>query len=185
VGQIRLRFLLAAPIAFAVLLGGCGQAVNDSDVPAASGIPSGAGIQPGITQQSGDTQQSDPTRGPETPCEGGPLGCAEFTSVRGTDVTGDVAWLGTDPLTVSSRHANGAWTLFVHTPCNYLQVAVSVQDDVLTQLWMMVTDHGCVAPTDNYQAWTEELFEQPVQWKLDGDTLTLKNSHATIELKES
>ncbi len=75
--------------------------------------------------------------------------------------------------------------LFVHTPCNYLQVAVSVQDDVFTQLWMMVTDRGCVEPTDNYQAWTEELFEQPVQWKLDGDTLTLKNSHATIELKES
>lgn len=186
--RIRLRFLLGASIACAVLLTGCGQTVNEPPVSTGSGIqPGGTGIQSGgNTQQPGITQPPDPTRSPETPpCEGGPLGCSEFTSVRGTDATGDVAWLGTDPLRVSSRHANGVWTLFVHTPCNYLQVAVSVQDDVFTQLWMMVTDRGCVEPTDNYQAWTEELFEQPVQWKLDGDTLTLKNSHATIELKES
>lgn len=183
--RIRLRFLLGASIACAVLLTGCGQTVNEPLVSTGPGIQPGIGIQSGNTQQPGITQPPDPTRSPETPCEGGPLGCSEFTSVRGTDARGDVAWLGTDPLRVSSRHANGEWTLFVHTPCNYLQVAVSVQDDVFTQLWMMVTDHGCVEPTDNYQAWTEELFEQPVQWKLDGDTLTLKNSHATIELKES
>lgn len=184
-GQIRLRFLLAAPIACAVWLAGCGQAVNDSDVPAASGIQPGAGIQPGITQQSGATQQPDPTRGPETPCKGGRLGCSEFRSVRGTDVNGDVAWLGTDQLMVSSRHANGAWTLFIHTPCNYLQVAVSVQGDVMTKLWMAVSDTGCGEPSESYQAWTERLFEQPVRWALDGDMLTLVNSHATIELKEN
>lgn len=138
-----------------------------------------------MTQQPGTEQQPDPTQMPLTPCEGGPLDCSEFTSVRGTDATGEVAWLGTDPLTVSSRKANGEWTLFVHTPCNYLQVAVSVQNDVLTQLWRMVSDRGCQEPTDDYQAWTEQLFEQPVQWKLDGDTLTLRNSHATIELRES
>lgn len=183
--RIRLRFLLGASIACAVLLTGCGQTVNEPPVSTGSGIHPGTGIQSGIAQQPGMSQQPDPTQRPETPCEGGPLGCSEFTSVRGADAKGEVAWLGTDPLRVSSRHANGEWTLFVHTPCNYLQVAVSVQDDVFTQLWMMVSDRGCVEPTGNYQAWTEELFEQPVQWKIDGDTLTLKNSHATIELKGS
>lgn len=124
-------------------------------------------------------------QGPGAPCEGGPLGCSEFTSVRGADVTGDVAWLGTDPLRVSSRHANGEWTLHVKTPCNHLQVAVSVQDAVMTQLWMAVTDMACGEPEGAHEAWTTKLFDQPVQWKLDGGTLTLKNSHATIELKES
>ncbi|WP_159697957.1 META domain-containing protein [Arthrobacter sp. 18067] len=106
-------------------------------------------------------------------------------SIFCADATGDVAWLGTVSLRVSSRHANGEWTIFVRTPCNHLQVAVSVQDDVLSQLWMAATEKGCEEPTGSYQAYTEKLFEQPVQWKLDGDTLTLHNSHATVELKES
>jgi len=70
-------------------------------------------------------------------------------------------------------------------PCNYLQVAVAVQGEVMRQLWMAVSDVGCVEPQVSYQLWTEKLFDQPVQWKLDGDSLTLSNSHATIELKES
>ncbi|MFE4079699.1 hypothetical protein [Paenarthrobacter sp. YIM B13468] len=35
------------------------------------------------------------------------------------------------------------------------------------------------------EAWTVKLFEQPVQWNVDDGVLTLSNSHATIELKES
>ncbi|WP_419201728.1 hypothetical protein [Paenarthrobacter nitroguajacolicus] len=105
--------------------------------------------------------------------------------MRGRDASGDIAWLGTDPLKVSSGHTNGAWTLLIHTPCNHLEVAVSVQADMLRQLWRTVTDRGCIGATASYQAWTEELFEQPVRWALDGDTLTLANSHATIELKEN
>ncbi len=178
-GRIRLKLMLGASLSCALLLTGCGQAIN-SPVQAAL-----SSSQPGPTHQPGTTEQPYPTRGHETPCEGGPLGCSEFTSLRGTDATGDVAWLGTEPLEISSSQVNGGWILYVTTPCNWLQVTVSVGDDVLTPLWRVATDRGCEGSTASYQAWTEELFEQPVQWKLDGDTLTLKNSHATIELKES
>ncbi|WP_310202463.1 META domain-containing protein [Paenarthrobacter nitroguajacolicus] len=178
-------FFLGASLSCGLLLAGCAQTINSPDVTAVSSSQPGTALQPATTLQPGAAEQPYPTQGPETPCEGGPLGCAEYTTVRGTDATGNVAWLESEPLRVSSRHANGQWTLFVHTPCNHLQVAVSVQANVMTQLWMAATDRGCEGPTASYQAWTEKLFEQPVQWKLDGDVLTLRNSHATIEFKES
>lgn len=112
--------VLGVTMACTLLLSGCGQSGN---VPHAT---PGASIQPLTTQQ------------PEPFCEGGPLGCSTFTSVRGSDATGDVAWLGTQPLQISS-----------------------------------------------YEGWTVKLFEQPVHWNLDDGVLTLNNSLATIELKES
>ncbi len=86
---------LGATIACTLLLSGCGQPGN---VP---GATPGSSIQPLITQQ------------PEPFCEGGPLGCSTFTSVHGSDADGDVAWLGTQPLQISSTHINGEWTLLV------------------------------------------------------------------------
>lgn len=163
--RIRLRFLLGASIVCAVLLNGCAQAGSGSSVPAPSDIT------------------SEPVQRPVRSCET-PLGCSGFTSVRGSDATGDVAWLGTEPLRVTSARFDGVWTLHVYMPCNYLQVEVSAHDDVLTPGARSVSDGGCDGLTASYQAWTEQLFEQPVQWKLDGGTLTLHNSHATIELKE-
>ncbi|MFE4196301.1 hypothetical protein ACFRJ9_10585 [Paenarthrobacter sp. NPDC056912] len=164
--RTRLRLVEGLFIACAVLLTGCGQEVTDPAVSAPSdGQPVTAG---------------QPVHSCETP-----LGCSEFTSVHGTDATGDVAWLGTYPLKLTSAKFDGVWTLFVYTPCNYLQVAVSRDDDVLTPRWRMVSDRGCEGPTFSYQEWTEKLFDQPVTWKLDGGVLTLSNSHATIELRES
>ncbi|UKA51108.1 META domain-containing protein [Arthrobacter sp. FW305-123] len=154
-------------VVFTVLLGGCAQVGSGSSGPGSSGAA------------------SETTQRPLRSCET-PLGCSGFTSVRGSDAAGDVAWLGTDPLRVTSARFDGVWTLLINTPCNYLQVEVSAHDDVaLTPGLRSVTDRGCEGPTASYQAWTEKLFDQPVQWTLDGDTLTLKNSHATIELKEN
>lgn len=162
----RLRLAVAVSIACTVLLSGCAQPGSTSSAPTTSAITSQA--------------LQRPVRSCETP-----LGCSEFASVRGRDATGEVSWLGTHPLRVTSARFDGVWTLHVATPCNHLQVQVSVQDDVLTPGLVSVTDRGCEDPTGSYQAWTEKLFEQPVQWKLDGDTLTLRNAHATIDLKES
>ncbi|MFJ5955521.1 META domain-containing protein [Paenarthrobacter sp. NPDC092416] len=153
--------------ACALLLSGCGQSGGD------------LGATPGVSLQPGTTQQAEPS------CESGPLGCSEFTSVRGSDAEGDVAWLGTEPLKVSSTHINGEWTMLVKTPCNVLNVAVSVQENVLTTRSMAVSAMGCSEPKGSYEAWTIKLFEKPVQWKRDGGMLTLSNAHATIELKES
>ena len=158
---------LGATIACTLLLSGCGQSGN---VP---GATPGSSIQPLITQQ------------PEPFCEGGPLGCSTFTSVHGSDADGDVAWLGTQPLQISSTHINGEWTLLVKTPCNVLNVEVSVQDDVWAMRSMAASAMGCRELEGSYEGWTVKLFEQPVQWNLDDGVLTLSNSHATIELKES
>ena len=154
-------------MACALMLSGCGQSGN---VPGAS---PGASIQALMTQQ------------PEPFCEGGPLGCSTFTSVRGSHATGDVAWLGTQPLRISSTHVNGEWTLLVKTPCNVLNVEVSVQEDVWATRSMAASAMGCRELEGSYEAWTVKLFEQPVQWNVDDGVLTLSNSHATIELKES
>ena len=154
-------------MACALMLSGCGQSGN---VPGAS---PGASIQALMTQQ------------PEPFCQGGPLGCSTFTSVRGSDATGDVAWLGTQPLRISSTHVNGAWTLLVKTPCNVLNVEVSVQEDVWATRSMAASAMGCRELEGSYEAWTVKLFEQPVQWNLDDGMLTLSNPHATIEFKES
>ncbi|GAA3276348.1 META domain-containing protein [Paenarthrobacter aurescens] len=162
--RIGMSVTVGVLAACTVLLNGCAQEGSGSSVPAPSEI----------------TSNNAQARS----CEA-PLGCSEFTSVRGSDAAGDVAWLGTHPLIVSLRRANGERILSVRTPCNYVQVEVSVNDDVLTPGWRTATDRGCKEPTGSYQAWTEKLFDQPVQWTLDGDTLTLKNSHATIELKEN
>lgn|GEM_PF-2553737 len=180
-----LMYVAAVSTVCALLLAGCAQDASVSDVPAASSEQPGTSPTPGVSQLPSAAEGTGTVPGADNSCEGSPLGCSEFVSVRGTDATGAVAWLGTEPLRVSSRHANGQWTLFVMAPCNYLQVAVAVQGEVMRQLWMAVSDVGCVEPQVSYQLWTEKLFDQPVQWKLDGDSLTLSNSHATIELKES
>ncbi|SEI72776.1 hypothetical protein SAMN04487917_102215 [Arthrobacter sp. yr096] len=164
--RIGITVIMGVLTASTVLLNGCAQAGSGTSVPAPSDITSNTAQQPVMS------------------C-GTPLGCSKFTSVRGSDAAGDVAWLGTHPLKVSSTRADGEWILNVGTPCNYLQVEVSVSGDILTPGWRTATDRGCEEPTGSYQAWTEKLFEQPVQWKLDGDTLILSNSHATIELKEN
>ncbi|MDR6685860.1 hypothetical protein J2Y41_001418 [Arthrobacter sp. 1088] len=154
-------------MACALLLSGCGQSGN------VSGATPGPSIQPLITQK------------PEPFCEGGPLACSTFTSVHGSDATGDVAWLGTRPLQISATHINGAWTLLVKTPCNVLNVEISVKDDTWAMRSMAASAMGCPELEGSYEAWTAKLFEQPVQWKLNGGVLTLSNPHATIELKES
>lgn len=96
-----------------------------------------------------------------------------------------MAWLGTQPLVVWSAHVNGSWTLTVQTPCNVLNVEVAVTETVLAPGRIIQSAMGCLGPEGGYESWTHKLFEQPVIWNLDGQSLTLSNAHATINLKES
>ncbi|BCW35275.1 hypothetical protein StoSoilA2_13310 [Arthrobacter sp. StoSoilA2] len=66
-----------------------------------------------------------------------------------------------------------------------LNVEISVKDDTWAMRSMAASAMGCPELEGSHEAWTAKLFEQPVQWKLNGGVLTLSNPYATIELKEN
>ncbi len=122
---------------------------------------------------------------PQPSCQGGPFGCRTFTSVGGRDGSGELEWLKAQPLVVSSIFVNGSWTIGVGTPCNSLGVDVTVEGNQLIPGTIIATAMACQGPEGSYENWTQELFKQAVTWELAGESLVLRNSHATVELKDS
>lgn len=121
---------------------------------------------------------------PKPVCEGGPLGCRLYKSTGGRDVTGELAWLKSDPLEVSTYYINGTWNVGVKTPCNGLGVETKVDGDRWVTGDIGMTLKACMGPEGKYEDWTIKFFEDPVTWKLHGATLVLQNSHGTVELKD-
>ncbi|WP_442784841.1 META domain-containing protein [Arthrobacter sp. CG_A4] len=118
-------------------------------------------------------------------CEGGPFGCRSYQSVGGRDSSGELAWLQSQPLVVSTVFVNGTWTVGVKTPCNGLGVEVDLQGDQLIPGEIIATAVGCLGPESGYEAWTHELFRLAVTWTRDGQSLVLRNSHGTVEFRDS
>ncbi|WP_427133262.1 META domain-containing protein [Pseudarthrobacter sp. S9] len=118
-------------------------------------------------------------------CAGGPLDCRMYRSVSGRDATGELSWLKTQPLEVSSVFVNRTWTIGVKTPCNYLGVEVQVQGDRMIPGRTIATAMGCLGPESGYEAWVTELFSQPVIWRVDGRSLVLRNSHEAVEFEDA
>ncbi|WP_426979831.1 META domain-containing protein [Pseudarthrobacter sp. O4] len=126
------------------------------------------------------------TPGPQTRyCEGGPLGCRIYRSVGGRDGSGELDWLRTQPLEVSSVFVNGTWTIGVKTPCNHLGVEVDVRAGQLIPGRTISTAMGCLGPESGYEDWAMQLFRQPVDWELDGASLILRNGHGTVEFDDA
>lgn len=159
-------------------LGGCGG------VPGADlGSPLQTAPEPTSDTESAMPDTRSPLPGPG--CEGGPFGCRTFTSTGGRDSSGELEWLHSDPLVVSSVFVNGTWTVGVKTPCNYLNVEVAVEGSQLIPGQKSSTAMACLGPAGGFESWTHKLFEQTVNWELTGESLLLRNGHGTVELKDS
>jgi heat shock protein HslJ len=193
-GSLVTRKALVFPlaVAFAVALGGCGDlpgapaakptvpvTVTASEIPVPPDTPSEPGVLPETLPAATNTPYPQPT------CQGGPFGCRTFTSVGGRDGSGELEWLKAQPLVVSSFFTNGTWTIGVGTPCNSLGVDVTVEGNQLIPGNIIATAMACQGPEGSYENWTHELFKQSVTWELAGESLVLRNSHGTVELKDS
>lgn len=169
----RLLRLLTLSL-FAVALGGCSgipAPPEPSDAPQDS---SGAAIpQPATSSLQGPV------------CAGGPFGCRTYSSVSGRDSSGELAWLQTQPLVVSTAFVNGTWAVGVKTPCNGLSVEVDVRKDKLIPGEISAKPKGCLGPASGYQNWACALFKQTVTWRLVARSLVLRNSHGTVEFQDS
>lgn len=186
----RLLKVLSVPL-LAAVLGGCGglpgapapKETAPSTSPGASSLP----VAPDAPQDSGRPATSQPTEPAMPPpvCEGGPFGCRTYQSVSGRDSSGELAWLQSQPLEVSTVFVNGTWTVGVKTPCNHLGIEVDVQGDQLLTTNIISTAMACLGPEGGYENWTHALFKQAVTWKLEGQSLVLQNAHGTVEFRDS
>ena len=198
----RLLSRVAGVIAVTLVLCGCGGAPpsgpgaqspeptgpftgSASQVP----VPPDWPMEPSRPAESGraalPVPTETPSHNPRPTCEGGPFGCRTYTSVSGRDGTGELEWLHSQPLVMSSVFINGTWTIGVKTPCNYLSVEVSVEGSVLVPGNMISTAMACLGPESGFESWTHGLFQEPVSWELAGGSLVLKNKHGTVELTDS
>ncbi|MBO1266523.1 META domain-containing protein [Arthrobacter cavernae] len=80
---------------------------------------------------------------------------------------------------------NGTWTVGVKTPCNHLGVEVEVNGGTWIPGRRISTAMACLGPESNYETWTHRLFEQPVTWSLEGNSLKLHNAHGSVEFQEA
>jgi hypothetical protein len=179
---------VAGSILLAIAIAGCGDlpGAPAPKPPAPSSLASSLPDPPDRPVQSG--QPVPPETYPPAPkpiCEGGPFGCRTYTSVSGRDATGELEWLQSQPLEVSAVFVNETWTVGVKTPCNSLGVEVAVEGSQLIPHNIIATAMACLGPESGYEAWTHELFKQPVTWELAGDSLVLRNNHGTVELTDS
>lgn len=123
----------------------------------------------------------------EQPCTSGalvPFGCVTFESHEGADVSGTLSWLSTDPIAVSFAVQNGTPTMVVSTPCNSVNVPVTITATQITPDagGLSVGAMGCASPTADYEAWTTKLVSSPMDYSLSGDELQLENSEGRVEL---
>jgi heat shock protein HslJ len=165
-------------------LGGCGGAP-----PSSQGSPLQTAPAPVAPEteapETGSAMRETLSPNPRPTCEGGPFGCRTFTSSGGRDASGELEWLHSQPLVVSSVFVNGTWTVGVKTPCNYLNIEVSVEGSQLIPGTSGSTAMACLGPESGFESWTHGLFEQAVTWELTGESLLLQNGHGTVELKDS
>jgi heat shock protein HslJ len=113
-----------------------------------------------------------------------PFGCTSFQSVDGSDAAGPVAWLSTTPLTLTFSVLNQTPTLVVVTPCNTLNVPITISTDQLTPHADDVVSgaKGCTGPAGDQEAWARRLMSSPLSYSLDRDELRLQGSDQSVVL---
>ncbi|MEN2738460.1 hypothetical protein ABCS02_11760 [Microbacterium sp. X-17] len=113
-----------------------------------------------------------------------PFGCASFRSVSGSDASGPVSWLSTTPLTLTFSVLNYTPTLIIVTPCNTLNVPITISADHLTphENDIVVGTKGCIGSAADHEAWARQLVSSPLSYSLQQDELHLHGSDQSILL---
>ena len=201
---------ITAAVLVSGLVSGCGDGLGAKPpgpaLPSASapgapspGAPSPGAPSPGGSADPGTTAQpvppdgagNAPSSGPRTPepgpnedCSdvGGLPGCVTFTSVSGSDASGPLAWLGTDPLSFSVRTVDGKVTAGIGTPCNGGGGPAELDGRTMAvdTSQFAVTLMGCPGPRADYEAWARDYIAEPVTYSYDGTALTWSNARGTV-----
>ncbi|AIY02640.1 hypothetical protein ART_3041 [Arthrobacter sp. PAMC 25486] len=110
--------------------------------------------------------------------------CLNLTSVSGTDATGEITWLGTDPFTLVTMVRDGNVAFSSKTPCNTLMSSVQVTDtQFVVDPNMAMTMMACQSPQSDYEKWVATFFSAPLNYTLNPDSLVLGNDHGTVTFK--
>ena len=117
-----------------------------------------------------------------------PFDCAPYRSSAGRDGSGNpVEWLSANPITVTVTEQNDTSTLVVSTPCNAINVPVTITSKLISPKADELTSGamGCSSPKSDYESWTRNFISEPMTFSLNGDQLTLKNSMGEIQLTKT
>ena len=190
----RTTAMLAAAIAAASLVAACGDGTGAKppgpaatsapgappDAPSSASPPDGAGDPP-----SSASRTPDPVPSEDCSDVGGLPGCVTFTSVSGSDPSGPLPWLGTDPLRFSVRTVDGRVTVGIGTPCNGGGGPAELDGTTLTvdHAQFAVTLMACLGPQGDYEKWAWDLIAEPITYTYDGTTLTWTNARGTVVLR--
>ncbi|MEV6387907.1 META domain-containing protein [Nocardia xishanensis] len=81
---------------------------------------------------------------------------------------------------LSLRFADGK--VIAYAGCNTISGAVTLDDHVLRTEELASTLIGCPGEAADADRWVDTLLTSAPTWKLDGDTLTLRNDEQTVTL---
>lgn len=174
-----------APAATATPVEPVPHSVPRSALPSTTLAPRPTGTSPEAPPTTpAPTQGVAPTAPPAEGCGeiGGLPGCVTFTSVSGSDSTGPLGWLGTDPIRFSVSTVNGVVQGGVVSPCNRGGGPVALDGKTLTfdRTRTVRTLMACLTRAAEYEAWTFNFVDEPVRYTYDGTTLTWSNSLGTV-----
>ncbi|MEO6530623.1 MAG: META domain-containing protein [Specibacter sp.] len=146
----------------------------------------------GATPETGTASPGIPLETPVqcTPAGGGvprtikDFECLNLGSVSGSDATGELAWLGSDPFTVVTMVTDGALSFSSKTPCNILRSQVTVTNtQFVVGPDIFLTQMGCPSPQTDHEKWVVKFFSSPLDYTLNADSLVLRNNAGTVAFK--
>jgi hypothetical protein len=116
------------------------------------------------------------------------LDCATYTSISGKDAAmKDLPWIAAQPLSLSISTMNGITTLVMRTPCNTLNVPVTVTDTLITPDPNGIASgaKGCLGADGEHEAWARQFLSHPITYSHTDAAYTFKNMIGTIEFRKS
>lgn len=159
--------------------------VPGPNLPASTLAPGPAErVAPASAALPAPTEGVAPTAPPSVGCGeiGGLPGCVVFNSVSGSDASGPLVWLGTDPLAFTVSTVEGQVQGAVKTPCNRGSGPAMLDGQTLTfdRSRFGSTAMGCLGAAAGYEAWAFAMVSEPVHYTYDGTTLTWTDARGTV-----
>ena len=137
----------------------------------------------GVAASSAPNDQCTPVAG-GIPAQVPDFDCLNLSSVSGSDATGELAWLGTDPFTLVTTVRDSKLSFSSKTPCNTLMSSATVTDtQFIVDPQMAMTMMACKSTQSDYEGWVVKFFSSPLNYTLNADSLVLSNTEGTVTFK--
>ena len=108
--------------------------------------------------------------------------CLFLSSVSGSDATGELAWLSSNPFTLVSMERDGTVSFSSKTPCNTLMRSVKDMQFIVEPN-MAMTMMACQSPQNDYEKLVSTFVSTPLDYTLNKDSLVLRGEHGTVIFK--